>query len=92
MLRGYPNTLRWRQALPPLFVTSLIFLAVLSIFFPQALYLLGIELLLYLLILLVFGALIARKHHRISCIIGFPAAIATMHICWGAGFLASMIK
>jgi succinoglycan biosynthesis protein ExoA len=92
MLRGYPNTLRWRQALPPLFVTSLIFLAVLSIFFHQALCLLGIELLLYLLILLVFGALIARKHHRISCIIGFPAAITTMHLCWGAGFLVSMIK
>jgi succinoglycan biosynthesis protein ExoA len=92
MLRSYPNTLRWRQALPPLFVTTLISLAVLSIFFRQALYLLGIELLLYMLILLVFGAHIALKHHRIGCIIGFPAAIATMHICWGAGFLASMVK
>ena len=92
MLRRYPNTLRWRQALPPLFVTSLIFMTLLSIFFHQALYLLGIELLVYLLILLIFGAFIAQKHHRISCIIGFPAAITTMHLCWGAGFLASMIK
>jgi len=92
MLRRYPKTLRWRQALPPLFVASLVFLGILSIFFHQALCLLGIELLLYLLILLVFGALIARKHHRIGCIIGFPAAITTMHLCWGAGFLWSMIK
>jgi succinoglycan biosynthesis protein ExoA len=92
MLRRFPNTLRWRQALPPLFVASLIGLAGLSIFIPQVLYLLGCELLLYLIILLVFGAIIARKHHRIGCIIGFPAAIASMHLCWGAGFLWSMIK
>jgi GT2 family glycosyltransferase len=92
MLRRYPDTLRWRQALPPLFTASLVFLGLLSVLLNQALYLLGIEVFLYLLILLVFGALIARKHHRIGCIIGFPAAITTMHLCWGAGFLWSMIK
>jgi succinoglycan biosynthesis protein ExoA len=92
MLRKYPSTVRWRQALPPLFVASLISLAVLSIFIHQLIYLLGLELLLYLLILFFSGAIIARKHHQIGCIIGFPAAIATMHACWGTGFLWSMIK
>jgi succinoglycan biosynthesis protein ExoA len=92
MLQKYPTTLRWRQALPPLFVASLLFLAILSIFIPLVRYLLGLEMLVYLLILLYFGAIIAQKHHRFGCIIGFPAAIATMHLCWGAGFLSSMIK
>jgi cellulose synthase/poly-beta-1,6-N-acetylglucosamine synthase-like glycosyltransferase len=92
MLRKYPKTIRWRQALPPLFVVSLIILGIISIFAPKVLFLLGFEILLYLLILLVFGAIIARTHHRIGCIIGFPAAIATMHICWGTGFLWSIIN
>jgi succinoglycan biosynthesis protein ExoA len=92
MLRRFPNTLRWRQALPPLFVGSLFILAIISIFIPQVLYLLGSELFIYLAILVAFGALIAQKHHQIGCIIGFPAAIATMHLSWGAGFIWSLIK
>jgi succinoglycan biosynthesis protein ExoA len=92
MLRRFPGTLRWRQALPPLFVGSLFILGIASIFSPLALYLLAIEITLYLVILVVFGAIIARKVHRIGCIIGFPAAIATMHVCWGAGFIGSFIK
>jgi hypothetical protein len=92
MLRRFPGTLRWRQALPPLFLGSLLLLGITSIFIPSVLYLLTFEVVLYLAILAVFGAIIARKVHRIGCIIGFPAAIATMHVCWGAGFLWSLIK
>jgi succinoglycan biosynthesis protein ExoA len=92
MLRKFPNTLRWRQALPPVFVASLVILSALFFFFRPAQILLTIELLLYLGILFTFGAIIALKHHRIGCIIGFPAAIASMHVCWGTGFLWSMIK
>ena len=36
MLRRYPDTLRWRQALPPLFVLGLVLLAVLGLFFRPA--------------------------------------------------------
>jgi succinoglycan biosynthesis protein ExoA len=92
MLRRFPGTLRWRQALPPLFVGSLLVLGITSFFIPPILYLLALEVVLYLAILVVSGAIIALKVHRIGCIIGFPAAIATMHICWGAGFLWSLVK
>lgn len=92
MLHRFPGTLRWRQALPPLFVGSLLILGITSIFLPLILYLLALEVALYLAILVVSGAIIALKVHRIGCIIGFPAAIATMHICWGAGFLWSLVK
>ena len=47
MLRRYPDTLRWRQALPPLFVLSLVTLLLLSVFFPVAGLLLVAELFLY---------------------------------------------
>ena len=36
MLRKYPNSLRWRQAIPPLFVLSLIILGIASFFVPIA--------------------------------------------------------
>ncbi len=52
MLRRYPKTLRWRQALPPLFVLSLAALLLLSIFFPAARVLLAGLLLVYILAIL----------------------------------------
>jgi len=92
MLRRYPGTLRWRQALPPLYVASLAILGILSIFFPMARVLLALELVIYLTVLLIFGSIVALKHKRIGCIIGFPAAISTMHVCWGSGFLWSIVR
>lgn len=92
MLRRYPDTLRWRQALPPLFILSIFLSAIISPFFSQILYLLALELFIYLSILFTFGVNIALKEKRISCIIGFPVAIATMHVCWGTGFLWSVLR
>jgi succinoglycan biosynthesis protein ExoA len=92
MLQRFPSTLRWRQALPPLFVATLLVMAILAIFFPLARYLLALEMSIYLTILLIFGSIIALKQKRIGCIIGFPAAISTMHFCWGFGFLWSIFK
>lgn len=91
MLRNYPGTLRWRQALPPLFVLSLVGLGVLSIFFQFAGWLLAGELILYFSILLLAGLLVAIKHRNVYLLPGLPMAIAAMHISWGSGFLWSML-
>lgn len=91
MLRRYPTTLRWRQALPPLFVLSLIGLGVLSLWLQPARWLLGVEILLYLAVLLTGAVPAAAKNRDLRLLLGVPAAIITMHISWGAGFLWSMI-
>jgi glycosyltransferase involved in cell wall biosynthesis len=91
MLRRYPKTLRWRQALPPLFVASLIGLGVLSLFFRLARFGLGIEVFLYLLVLLIGALQIAVHQKDLRLWVGVPLAVATMHISWGAGFLWSLI-
>ena len=83
MLRRYPETLRWRQFLPPVFVLSLIFWLVLSIFFPLSFVLLILELFLYFLIL--FAAALKKK------MLGLPIAISIMHISWGSGLLWSAL-
>jgi succinoglycan biosynthesis protein ExoA len=91
MLRRYPDTLRWRQALPPLFVLSLLMLSLASLFFPPALWLLAFELIAYFLVLSLAGFHAALKHRKPFLVPGFPLAVAAMHISWGSGFLWSLL-
>jgi succinoglycan biosynthesis protein ExoA len=92
MLQRYPETLRWRQGLPPLFVLSLFAGAVLAFFSPFFRILLASECLLYLLALFAAGTQAAIIHKKFYLLVGLPLAIVTMHITWGAGFLWSIIK
>ena len=91
MLRRYPNTLRWRQGLPPAFAASLIFLLALSFWTPARL-LLGFELLAYAGILLAAGLAQAIRRGQPGLVFGFPIAVATIHFSWGGGFLWSMLS
>lgn len=90
MLRRYPETLRWRQGLPPLFVASLLGLLLLT-WWPLARWFLALELGLYVTVLLFAGLLSALRHRKIYLFMGLPLSIATMHLAWGTAFLWSMI-
>src|SRR4030095_11405510 len=76
MLRRFPDTIRWRQALPPLFVLSLIGLALISIFLPIAVWLLIAELVLYFSVLLLAGVRATLKRRQPHLLIGLPLAIS----------------
>lgn len=89
MLRRYPGTVRWRQALPPVFVMSLIALPLFSLLLPWALWLLAIEVVSYFAILFSAGLRKALEHRKVQFTFGIPLAMATMHISWGAAFLWS---
>ena len=91
MLRRYPRTLRWRQALPPLFVLGCAGLALLSILLNTARWMLVIILVLYFTLLVIGSLPVAYRQRDPRLLIGIPLAIATMHFCWGAGFLRSVI-
>jgi len=92
MLRRYPETLRWRQGLPPLFVLTIVSLVVLSIWFPWTLWILLVEIAFYGLIIMVAGIQRALKMRDAWLAIGLPIAIAIMHISWGLAFLWSFLK
>lgn len=92
MLRRYPDTLRWRQALPPLFVLSLIGLAGLAVFFPFFGVLLYVEAALYLGVMTLAGLRAALQKQKPFLVLGLPVAIAVMHLVWGSGFLWSLLK
>ncbi len=89
MLRRYPETLRWRQALPPVFVASLIVGLALTLFRGVFAGLVVFELLVYFGILELVSLRLAYKHKEYSIIFGLPSAIAVMHLTWGSGFLWS---
>jgi succinoglycan biosynthesis protein ExoA len=91
MLRRYPETLRWRQALPPLFVSGCLGLTLLSTFWVTARWMLVIILILYLTLLVLGSLPDAYRQKDARLLIGIPLAIVTMHSCWGAGFLRSLI-
>lgn len=91
MLRRYPHTLRWRQALPPLFVLSLLGLLLLSILFPIAKYFLLVEILLYFFVCLLAGIQARVRLKKSFLSLGLPLAIPVMHLSWGSGLLWSML-
>lgn len=91
MLKRYPQTIRWRQFLPPVFVLSLLILGIFSIMVPIARWLLILEIGIYSGVLVISGAWLSVKQKEPSLIIGFPLAVATMHLSWGSALLWSLI-
>jgi succinoglycan biosynthesis protein ExoA len=91
MLARYPSTLRWRQALPPLFVAVLIGLGMLSAWFVLARTFIAVQITLYLIALIFAGLISAVKKQKFTLLFGLPLAIVTMHMSWGSGFLWSMV-
>jgi len=92
MLRAYPKSIRWRQALPPLFVSSLIIFSLLSIAIKWFWLIPTSEMLIYLFIIFLTGIIVSVNEKKPAFIAGIVFAILTMHFSWGTGFLWSMIK
>jgi GT2 family glycosyltransferase len=92
MLRRYPQTVRWRQALPPLFVVGLVTLMVVGFFWPAAHILAAGVLLVYTLILIGVGVQQAIYRRDLALAAGVPAAIAVMHLTWGSALAWSWFK
>lgn len=92
MLRRYPDAIKWRQALPPLFILSLVALLILAVWFPIAIWLLLVEVMIYTLVLLTVGIQLSIKHRDPALLMGIILAIVTMHFSWGSAFLWGMLK
>lgn len=91
MLRRYPGTIRWRQALPPVYLLSLLVFGIASIWITIAAWVFMIELASYVLILTLLGIQLGLKKQDFALTFGVPLAIAVMHFTWGSAFLWSLI-
>lgn len=91
MLRRYPETIRWRQGLPPLLVLSFLGLVMFSIDFTWARWLLIFESIMYGFALIFAGLQSVIKYTSWQLLLGVPLAIVTMHFSWGMAFLWSLV-
>lgn len=91
MLRLHPGTLRWRQALPPLFVAALLGLVAGSFFFGVPRWLLAVQLGLYVSVTMLAGLERAVRCRDWVLLAGLPIALWIMHLCWGGAFWAGWI-
>jgi cellulose synthase/poly-beta-1,6-N-acetylglucosamine synthase-like glycosyltransferase len=92
MLRRYPGSLRWRQALPPLFVLGLLVLLIASCWLPAAGWLLLSVMVIYAAALTLSGIDLAIQAKKPALLVGVPLVIAVMHLSWGGAFLFSAAK
>lgn len=91
MLRRYPRSLRWRQAVPPFFVITLLGGALLSPFFPRIAWLWGTELVLYFTVLILASVHQAILRRDPLLAPGLMLAFPCIHLAWGGAFLWSML-
>jgi len=92
MLIRHPGSLRWRQALPALFVATTVVGLAAVLWWPPARVLLGIQWSVYLLILIAAAVVEAARRRAIFWIAGLPASWGTMHIAWGAAFWWGLLE
>jgi len=91
MLLRYPETLRWRQLIPPLFVLVLVSLGLLSFGWYLARLSLAIIVILYTIVICATGLQMSISRKIPSLVIGFPLAIATIHLSWGSALLWGLL-
>lgn len=91
MLWRYPSSVRWRQAIPPVFVSAVIVLGLLGFVIESAWWLLAGVLGTYFVITCIAGCISALRSKDLGLVIGLPLALWTMHFCWGGAFIWSML-
>lgn len=92
VIRRHPGSLRWRQALPPLFVLVLAGTLVAAAAAPLGRILAALMLGGYLLVLAAGGLHAAWRRRDAGLLPFFPVAVAVMHLAWGSGFLWGTLR
>lgn len=92
MLRRFPSSLRWRQAIPPLFVCAIIMLAALGFLFNPAWWILGGVFGLYVVITCIAGLISGVRKRDLFAAVSVPLAFWVMHFAWGGAFLWSVLR
>lgn len=91
MLKRHPRSLRWRQAIPAVFVAGLVGLSLAAIWSPIASRGLG-------LLVAVYGAAVLaatvhcawlRRDWRVASLL--PSIFAVIHLVWGVGLLVNLL-
>lgn len=88
-LDANPGTMQWRQAVPAVFVASLAVLAFAALRLPAARRLLALQGGVYTVALGTAAVREAKRRSDVALVTRMPAALATMHMTYGLGFISS---
>lgn len=91
VLQKHARQMSARQFVPPLFVLTLLLLALTAPLFVVSKILLATTLLAYAIINLAAALLVARKN-RWALVALLPIAFAIIHVAYGSGFLCGILK
>mgnify|MGYP001617733832 CR=1 FL=1 len=91
MVLRHTGSLRWRQFLPAGFVSASLLLLAFAAFAAWAWPVLLAGWVLYALVLLSRGIVLAFRWHEAALAAGVPVALAVMHLCWGGAFLTGAV-
>ncbi len=89
MVRNHPGSVRWRQAVPPLFVIAMVVSAVLL---ATPLRRAGMVLPAAYAALVVGATLLELARRRDASMLILPVVFPAMHMAWGIGFLAGQAR
>ena len=93
MVKLHPRSLKLRHLVAPLFVLSVVLLALLSLIWKPLLILLGVEIGLYALLSIVFSWQVMRRNQNVmGMLFIMPLVFLTIHLSWGTSFLLGLIR
>ncbi|MDT7540280.1 MAG: hypothetical protein QOE33_184 [Acidobacteriota bacterium] len=91
MLKQHPRSIRWRHAVAPAFVASLVGAMLLGFAWRPAWWLLLVEFGVYLLPALAFAVSLARREGHYKLVAPIAASFFVVHCVWGCGFWRGLI-
>jgi glycosyltransferase involved in cell wall biosynthesis len=92
MIRARPRSLKLRQLVAPVFVSSIVLLTAAGFWRSIAWLIFALELTTYLTAAVAFGYQATRKHQeRVSVMLTMPLVFLTIHFSWGTSFLWGLI-
>ena len=93
MIRLHPRSTKLRHLVAPLFVLSILVLAIAGVFWKPAGWLLLVEVVTYLVCALVAGLQAAKRSHEgLAMALVMPLIFATIHLSWGSSFLLRLLR
>lgn len=93
MIRLHPRSTKLRHLVAPLFVASILVLAIAGIFWKPAWWLLLIEVVTYLICACLSGWQAAKRANEgFAMALAMPLIFATIHLSWGSSFLIRLLR
>jgi succinoglycan biosynthesis protein ExoA len=92
MIKLHPGSIKLRHMVAPVFVLSILLLAIGGIFFYPIWLLLALELFLYFALALYFGFRIATRSRSVGLALLMPVVFLLIHLSWGSSFLVGLFS